>query len=117
MSRSYKKFPCVKLHLSDGKKTANKKFRNISKDKMRHGIYDMLPTKSKRTTNSCDVYEYRSISKQLLNKSYIYYSSRDHGFAYSLLTSLSISYYNYNYFYFSSIKFSKQELYKEFIMK
>lgn len=114
MSRSHKKFPCRKICLRHGKKIANKMFRNVCKDKMRHHNYDMLPTKSKEIINSYNVCDYKSISNQLISGKSPYYKCQSYGFFYDIISSLSN---NADKYFFYALKFTKFDLYKTFIMK
>ena len=114
MSRSHKKFPCYKTCLAHGKKIANKTFRHVCKNEMRHHNYDMLPTKSKEATNPYNVYEYKSICNKLIGNKSPYYECEGYNDFYYLVNSFS----DINkQLWFNALKFTKFGLYKTFVMK
>lgn len=114
MSRSHKKFPCYKACLPHGKKIANKTFRHVCKNEMRHYNYDMLPTKFKKTTNSYNVCEYKSICNRLIGNKSPYYECKGFDLYYYIIYSISdID----KQLFFNALKFTKFGLYKTFVMK
>ena len=113
MSRSYKKFPCLKMYFSDGKKTSNRKFRNVSKDILRHQDYDKLPMSNRKLFNRVEVYEYRDIFKNIMSNNNDYFPEvKCNKYLFFGLIAPDD-----RYFYINEIQWTKFDIYKTFMMK